>query len=129
MDVIGDVTVLLVEDDPFIADLLESALTDESFKVLLRTRGEDALEDVDADATRFQVLVTDIQLGTGLDGWALARRARERLPDLPVVYMSGEKDRDWAAYGVPHSIMIPKPFVPAQLITAIASLLNRAVGD
>ncbi|MBN8896793.1 MAG: hypothetical protein J0H35_01190, partial [Rhodospirillales bacterium] len=68
-------------------------------------------------------------LGTGLDGWALARRARERLPDLPVVYMSGEKDRDWAAYGVPHSIMIPKPFVPAQLITAIASLLNRAVGD
>jgi ABC-type proline/glycine betaine transport system permease subunit len=38
--------------------------------------------------------------------------------------MSGSSAEDWASKGVPHSVMIAKPFAPAQLVTAVAQLLN-----
>ena len=40
--------------------------------------------------------------------------------------MSGASAGDWAAQGVPNSIMLTKPFAPAQLITAISTLMNEA---
>jgi hypothetical protein len=44
---------------------------------------------------------------------------------MPVVYMTGDRGNQWAANGVPGSILVSKPFVPAQLLTAIATLLNE----
>jgi hypothetical protein len=38
--------------------------------------------------------------------------------------MSGRDADDWAVHGVPNSIMLAKPFAPAQLITAVSQLLN-----
>ena len=69
-------------------------------------------------------LVTDVRLGEGLSGWELARAARESCPGLPVVFISGDSAIDHNAQGVPDSVMIQKPFVEAQLITALANLLN-----
>lgn len=54
----------------------------------------------------------------------MARRAREIDPAFPVVYMSGASAEDWASKGVPNSIMLVKPFAPAQLVNAVAQLLN-----
>ncbi len=45
---------------------------------------------------------------------------------MPVVYMSGDRSDDWASKGVPHSIMVAKPFAVAQVITAVVTLLNEA---
>ena len=39
--------------------------------------------------------------------------------------MSGDSAADWASAGVPNSIMLTKPFAPAQLVTAVSQLLNR----
>jgi CheY-like chemotaxis protein len=61
-----------------------------------------------------------------MDGWDVARRAREMEPEFPVVYMTGDSADDWASKGVPKSILLNKPFAPAQLITAISQLLNGA---
>jgi DNA-binding response OmpR family regulator len=58
-----------------------------------------------------------------LTGWEVATRIRERDPSFPVIYVTAH-DRDWPAYGVPNSIVISKPFAPAQLLTAISNLLN-----
>jgi hypothetical protein len=38
--------------------------------------------------------------------------------------MSGKDAADWASKGVPNSIMLAKPFAPAQLVTAVSQLLN-----
>jgi hypothetical protein len=38
--------------------------------------------------------------------------------------MSGASAADWPSKGVPNSIMLEKPFAPAQLVTAVSSLLN-----
>jgi CheY-like chemotaxis protein len=61
-----------------------------------------------------------------LDGWEVAQHAREIEPDFPVVYMSGAAAADWTSIGVPNSIMLAKPFAPAQLLAAVSNLLNSA---
>src|SRR3954451_15356123 len=116
--------LFLVEDDVLIRDLLEASLTDAGFEVIEVSCGAKALAEFDADVRRFRAVITDIKLGSGPDGWAVARRARELVPDMPVVYMSGDSSQEWSSKGVPNSLMVAKPFAPAQIITAVSTLLN-----
>lgn len=100
------IVVLVVEDDQLIQSLVEEALTNGGFGVAIASSGEEAVDLLNAAAPKFRALVTDISLGGDkMDGWALARQARESMSDLPVVYMSGESAEDWASQGVPNSLM------------------------
>jgi DNA-binding NtrC family response regulator len=72
-----------------------------------------------------RALVADIDLGGKMDGWEVAKHAREIDPEFPVVYMSGDSAGDWAANGVSNSIMLNKPFAPTQLVTAVSQLTAR----
>lgn len=116
--------LLLAEDEPLIALSLEDALQDAGFAVDHVTSAEDAMEAIDRKGTDLSGVITDIKFGTDVDGWAVARHARERFPHIPIVYMSGDSAHDHTVQGVPDSIMIQKPFASAQLITAISTLLN-----
>ena len=120
-----DVTVLilLAEDERLIAAALADDLEEAGFVVRHAPTGRDALAALD-EGTGVSGLVTDIRLGEGPDGWDVARHAREVFPLIPVVYMSGDSAHEHSAYGVPDSIMLQKPFVAAQLITAITALMN-----
>jgi DNA-binding response OmpR family regulator len=84
------------------------------------------VELLDASGGKYRALVTDINLGQGIEGWDVARHAREIDPNFAVVYMSGKDADDWASKGVPNSIMLAKPFAPAQLVTAVSQLLNNS---
>lgn len=117
--------LLLAEDEILVADLIESALDDAGYQVVLVENGAAALAWL-ASAPPFAGLITDIRMGAGPDGWALARKAREMRPDLPVVYMSGDSEAEWTSHGVPMSVLVAKPFAPAQIVTAISGLLNRS---
>ncbi|QGN55374.1 response regulator [Novosphingobium sp. Gsoil 351] len=125
----GGIAVLLFEDEPLVAMFVRQALEDEGFKVLLATDSREAKEALEEEIDTAAALVTDIRLGTGLSGWELARLAREHRPGLPVVYVSGDSAVDHSAHGVPDSVMIQKPFVAAQLITALATLLNSQINE
>ena len=116
--------LFLVEDDTLLRDLLEASLTEAGFQVVEVSDGTKALAEFQADVARFRALITDIRLGAGPDGWAVARRARELVPNMPVVYMSGDSAPEWSSKGVPNSLMVAKPFAPAQIITAVSTLLN-----
>ena len=71
------------------------------------------------------MLILDIKLGKDrIRGWDVARRARAVMPGLPVVYITGSHADEWAVQGVPKSILLSKPFAPAQLVSAVAQLLN-----
>jgi DNA-binding response OmpR family regulator len=118
--------LFLVEDDTLIRELLGASLTEAGFQVVEVGDGTKALAEFDAGATRFRAVITDIRLGAGPDGWAVARRARELVPNMPVVYMSGDSSQEWSSKGVPNSLMVAKPFAPAQIITAVSTLLNAA---
>jgi DNA-binding response OmpR family regulator len=117
--------ILVVEDDQLIQSVVEESLTDGGFDTLIASSGENAVELLDASGAKCRALVTDINLGRdGIDGWDVARHAREIDPAFPVIYMSGKDAGDWASKGVPNSIMLAKPFAPAQLVTAVSQLLN-----
>ena len=118
--------LLVVEDEALLLLDLESTLTEEGFGVVTASSGKAALAEIDEHFDSFAALVTDIRLGRGPDGWSLAHRIRELSPTIPIVYMSGDSASDWASKGVPGSVMLTKPFVNAQLITALATLLNEA---
>lgn len=122
----NSVTVLVVEDDPLIHDVLGEALVDGGFRVAQASTCPDALSMLEAPDAPYRALVTDINLGPGSGtGWEIAKRAREINPDLAVIYMTGNSGHQYASNGVPNSMILPKPFAPAQLIAAVAQLLNE----
>jgi CheY-like chemotaxis protein len=117
--------ILVVEDDHMVRSLAEETLSDGGYKVTDASSAEQAIELLDAEDPGYRSLVTDINLGSNtLTGWDVARRAREIEPELPVVYMTGAAASEWASQGVPNSILLTKPFAPAQLLTAVSQLLN-----
>ena len=120
-----DQAVLYVEDEDLIRDLVAIALEDAGFEVAVAENGAAAFDALDEDADPFCAVVTDINLGSGPDGWAVACRARELNDDLPVVYVSGGGGHEWRSKGVPDSVLIAKPFKVAQIVSAVLSLLNK----
>jgi DNA-binding response OmpR family regulator len=72
----------------------------------------------------YVALVTDVNLSGRINGWEVAKVARELDPGFPIVYMTGAAGDEWASRGVPNSILLNKPFAPAQLVTAVSQLLN-----
>lgn len=121
----GLLTILVVEDDPLIQSVVGEALKDGGYEIELASSPGEAIKKLDAAGGKFRALVTDINLGLGkVDGWEIARHARKIDAEFRVVYMSGDSAEDWASKGVPNSIMLSKPFAPAQLVTAVSQLLN-----
>ena len=116
--------ILVIEDDDEIQGLIEDTLSDGGFEPAIAASGEEAVTLLKGRTTNYRALVTDIGLRGKMNGWEVAQQAREIDPEFPVVYMSGAHASDWASKGVPNSIMLEKPFAPAQLVTAVANLLN-----
>lgn len=118
--------ILLVEDDHLLRDVLDETLHEAGFELLIASNGAEAIKLLERHNGDLRGLVSDVNLGIGLDGWEVARRARELTASLPVVYMSGASTHEWTSHGVPGSILIAKPFAPAQVITAISTLMNAS---
>ena len=118
--------ILVVEDEPLIQGLIEEALSDGGFDMAMVASGEEALTLLNGNKDKYRALVTDISLDGKIEGWEVARHAREIDPEYPVIYTSGASAADWASKGVPNSLILAKPFAPAQLVTAISNLLDEA---
>jgi len=116
--------ILVVEDDDAVQGLVEEALVDGGFQPAIAASGEEAVTLLMGRLTKYRALVTDVNLLGTMDGWEVAKRAREIDPEFPVVYMTGARADDYGSQGVPNSILLTKPFAPAQLVTAVAQLLN-----
>ena len=117
--------ILIVEDDALIRMGLADSLQAGGFAVTESSAGGEAMGYID-DATQLQGLITDIQLGAGPNGWEVARHARRKFANLPVVYVTGDSAADWTVEGVPGSILLQKPYADAQMLTAMSNLLIEA---
>ena len=116
--------VLVVEDENLLQEMVKEALTEGGFEALVVGTGEEAISVLSEDGSAPCAVITDIGLQGRFDGWEIARRARELHPEMPVIYMTGAHAEDWTSKGVPNSILLNKPFAPAQLVTAVSQLLN-----
>jgi len=115
--------IMVVEDDQLVQTMVEAALSDGGFEPAIAASGEEAVTLLKG-GTKYRALVTDINLLGRMDGWEVAKRAREIDPEFPIVYMTGASADDYGSLGVPNSILLTKPFAPAQLVTAVSQLLN-----
>ena len=116
--------VLVVDDEEMIRELVATGLEDGGFTVLGAETGAEAIKIIDEQAADLGALVTDVKLRGKLSGWDVANHARTLRPDLPIVYVSGAHLSEWPVKGVPLSVAISKPFAPAQIVTAVAGLMN-----
>jgi CheY-like chemotaxis protein len=116
-------SVLLVEDEWIINDMVSQALTDWGFAVHAVSNAEDALDWIKSGSA-VDLLFTDINLPGSMDGATLAMRARELRPDLPVVYASGGVNAG-SVRQVPGSTFVQKPYSPSDICAVIARLTAR----
>ena len=121
------VSLLVVEDEALILLDVQDGLEAGGYTVLSAASGREAMALLDTHLDSVRALVTDIDIGSdGITGWDVAQRAREAKPHLPVIYMTGASADQWTSRGVPHSVLLHKPFATAQLITAVSQLLNSS---
>jgi len=116
--------VLVIEDEYLAQGDVEAALANGGFSSEIVFTAEEALTLFLGNNRVYAALVTDVRLGDGIDGWEVARRIRDKEPSLPIIYVTSSTEKEWASHGVPNSILVPKPFAAAQLVTALSNLLN-----
>jgi len=116
-------TVLLVEDEPLLGELMTEALTDHGFDVLTMPDAGSALRHLLSGAD-VDVLFTDIDLGAGMDGVTLAQIVHEMRPRLPIAYTSGRRSIDHID-GVPGAAFLPKPYK----VDHVGATLQQLIAD
>jgi DNA-binding response OmpR family regulator len=116
--------VLLIEDDQMIRTILTESLTEEGFEVSGLANAEDAIILLGAGDVP-DVLVTDIDLGAGLDGHDLARMAQTNHPDVGIVFISGRYSDSQHQSLRDHERFLLKPFTLPRLVKSI----RDAAGD
>lgn len=116
--------VLIVEDDELMQGIVEDSLKEGGFETAIASSAEEAVTLLRGKVMNYRALVTDINLKGRMNGWEVAKQAREIDPTFPIVYMTGAPANDWPSHGVPNSVLLQKPFAPAQLVTAVSHLLN-----
>jgi len=114
--------LLLVEDGPLTLVSTQAALEDEGYKVVSARHSASALAALNRP---YCGLITDIRLPGPLDGWDIAREARARWPDIPVVYVTGEGEEDWPEKGVPGSLILQKPYSAGKLIAVVGRVIHE----
>lgn len=116
--------ILLVDDEPVVLVLMQRALTDAGYEVLPASNGMEALE-LAASCQPVDAVVTDLQMPQ-MGGEALAAAVRQADPALPILFVSGFKCGQARTLPGP---VLPKPFTPDQLVSAIGLLLPGPVPD
>jgi PAS domain S-box-containing protein len=125
---IGRERVLVVEDEAAVRSIVERSLERAHYRIKVAASGDEALALANTEPA-FDLLVTDVVM-PGMNGWELGRRLRERWPSLKVLYISGyteEVVKDGGVVGEGLSFL-QKPFLPADLLTAIRQLLDAGGG-
>lgn len=114
--------VLVVDDEAIIRLVVSEEVEDAGAEVVEAGDGQAALELIERGFAP-DALVTDVRMPR-VDGWALAERARERLPGLPVLYVTGYSDVRHRP--VPGSRLIQKPFRRGDVSAAVERLIAEA---
>ena len=117
-------SVLLVEDEILISELVAEILSESGFAVHAVEGGEEALRYLESGAD-VDVLFTDINLIGRMDGSMLAREARAQRPEMPIVYCSGRYSTSALAPLVSRSIFMKKPYDPADLCRLLERLTSH----
>jgi len=122
----GTETILLVEDEPGVRQLVREMLLRLGYTILEAGSGAEALRIFERHQG-INLLLTDVIMPQ-MSGRDLAERLRSLQPSLKVLYMSGYTDDMLAHHGVlePNVFLLPKPFAPDELAAKLREVLDTA---
>ena len=118
--------ILIAEDEEPVRLLLARALAEDGYEVLTAADGAEALDVLQREGGRFDLLLTDIKMPV-MDGLALALATARDFPTLPILLMTGYADQRERAFGLEALIsdVIAKPFAVADIKFAVAAALAK----
>jgi len=124
----GKGTVLVVEDEASIADLVRLYLEREGFRVVWRSDGRSGLAAVEAERPRLVVL--DLML-PGLDGFEVTRALRAGGGRLPIIMVTAREEEADRVLGLELGAddYVTKPFSPRELVARVKAVLRRTEAD
>ena len=124
----GSETILLVEDEEGVRELLEELLTGQGYKVFAASRGVEALQVSAFYDGPIHLLITDVVM-PHMSGPEVAQRVSELRPDLRILYLSGYTDEAIAQHGIvdAKAAFLQKPFSRASLARKLREVLSQPV--
>ncbi len=109
-------TVLVVDDQQVVLELVDAFLEDSGYRIHLAGRAQQALDICQRLEGKIDLLLTDVRM-PGMNGPELYFRVAEQYPSIKVLFMSGFSASEAARFGVPQSApLIVKPFRPDELL-------------
>ena len=119
--------ILLVEDDPMIADAVKAALSDEAHAVHLVTNGRNALAQLSVNT--FQLVLLDLGLPS-VDGMTVLRTMRAEKNDTPVIILTARDDLEDRLQGLDAGAddYLVKPFHMSELLARMRAVMRRRNG-
>jgi CheY-like chemotaxis protein len=114
--------VLVVEDDLLVAELAAGMLGELGFEAAIVHSAKEALERLKADKPT--VIFSDIVMPGGISGVELARKVRERFPELPILLTTGYSEQVAKSHGFP---ILQKPYELDSLAAALSQLLKQEI--
>jgi two-component system cell cycle sensor histidine kinase/response regulator CckA len=124
-DLTGTGRVLLVEDEEVVRNFAARALKRQGYKVLEASSGVEALEVMDKNKGKIDIVVSDVVMPE-MDGPTLLKELRKKNPELKIIFVSGyPNDAFKASIGDEDFAFLPKPFSLPQLAAKVKEELAR----
>jgi CheY-like chemotaxis protein len=121
--------VLVVDDDPYIRDVVAQLLEGEGYRIEEATNGAEALGVVNDADRRPNVILLDLMMPV-MDGWEFARRLQEHVPPLniPIVVLSAARLPSDRLTVLGAQAVLAKPFDVDELLEQVARVLGGPPG-
>ena len=121
----GDVTVLVVDDEARMRKLIKDFLIQKGFSVLEAEDGERAIDVFESNKNKIGIILLDVMMPK-LDGWSVLRQIRQN-SNVPIIMLTarGEEQDELFGFELGVDEYISKPFSPKILVARIKAILNR----
>ncbi|MGE7943628.1 response regulator transcription factor [Lysinibacillus xylanilyticus] len=117
-------TILIVEDDPMIGDLMQKILQREGYDVVWKTDGQEMMSIIH----QIDLVIMDIML-PGEDGYQLTKNIKSLGLNIPIIFLSARNDIDSKLQGLTvGEDYMTKPFDPRELLLRIQKMLTQQYG-
>ena len=126
MIIMGDVTVLVVDDEARMRKLIKDFLIQKGFSVLEAEDGEMAIDVFESNKNKIGIILLDVMMPK-LDGWSVLRQIRQN-SNVPIIMLTarGEEQDELFGFELGVDEYISKPFSPKILVARVEAILKRA---
>jgi CheY-like chemotaxis protein len=123
----GKETILLVEDEPMLRELVREVLGQYEYRVVEADSGVEALKAWDEHDGQIDLLLTDMVMPEGMTGSEVAAQLRKRKPNLKIIFTSGySAEVVGKDFSQGDAAFIAKPYLPAQLAQLVRQCLDKS---